>query len=531
MMFHTPLSPIIYAKLLGSKLAGEYQPKITATGMLKGNGNGNVVAATEGVDYGIVPAVTNDDNGKVAIVIDGKWAAADAIYGEIGLEAFNRFIAAGLGPMAAPVGTALTCSKETSLSVTVGNPGGTAGITGATVDDATFIAAIGHSDPTAYEFTFDGAAWHLDGVTVELSNYGITPTGAHAVDDEIVVHVAADEIPMNVLDYDYHTPADANIQHSCTLGMTNCYQNFAFDAPEALIKVVDGLAGGSHYYITLVNGAYGGGTGQDGVYGGTLAADQTIPAGGYLRHTTMGAYQSSYNASQITNGEWIAYDASFNQIGSQIATDSDDQTGTNFGTATAQTENGNSPHVNFTSRNAYGDNRLEYSNWLQFANASGIGWWVQKTEFDFPPSGIATLKGLLTGLDPVMLKSMMKVKIRTAIPTCDGGGYKDIETKVFPLSMTEVNLGANNSQYETSFGLDDTLKTTPLAFYTGATNADRVKTLNNAARYWWLRGPGPSYSSGVRGISTDGSLYGSGARGALGLSAAWVIGNPYIQSA
>jgi hypothetical protein len=265
------------------------------------------------------------------------------------------------------------------------------------------------------------------------------------------------------------------------------------------------------------------------VYGGTLAEGQTIPAGGYLQHTTMGVYQSSYNASQITGGKWIAYDASFNQIGSQIATDTGDETGTNFGTATAQTANGNSPHVNFTSRNAYGDNRLEYSNWLQFANASGTGWWVQKTEFDFPPSGIATLKGLLTGLDPVMLKSMMKVKIRTAIPACDSGGYNDIETKVFPLSMTEVNLGTNNSQYETSLGLDNTLKTTPLAFFTGATNADRIKTLNNVARSWWLRSPHPSNSHYVRNISTDGSLNGYYTNNAYGLSAAWVIGNPYIN--
>lgn len=451
-------------------------------------------------------------------------------YEEMSLEMFNRYVQMGRGPEAAPVGTALVCEKETSISVTVGNPSGTAGITGATVDDATFIAAIGHSDPTAYEFTFDGAAWHLDGTTVELSNYGITPTGTPAVDDEIVVHVAAEEIPMNVLDYDYHTPANANIQHSCTIGMTNCYQNLAFDEPEALIKVVDGLAGGSHFFIKLVNGAFGGGTGQDGIYGGTLASDQTIPAGGYLRHTTMGAYQSSsYNASQITGGKWIAYDASFNQIGAQIDTDSDDQTGTNFGTATAQTANGNSPHVNFTSRNAYGDNRLEYTNWLQFANASGTGWWVQKTEFDFPPSGIATLKGLLTGLDPVMLRSMMKVQIRVAIPTCDGGGYKDIETKVFPLSMTEVNLGANNSVYETSFGLDNTLKTTPLSFYQGATNADRIKTLNGSARYWWIRSPYPSYSGYVRIISTDGSLNYYNAGYAFGLSAAWVIGNPYVN--
>lgn len=357
----------------------------------------------------------------------------------------------------------------------------------------------------------------------------VVPVGTALTCDRTLNDVT-EQIPMNVLDYDYHTPADPHIQHSCTIGMTNCYQNLAFDAPEALIKVVDGLTGGSHFFITLDHGAYGGGTGQDGIYGGTLAEGQDIPAGGYLRHTTMGVNQSSYNASQITGGKWIAYDTNFQQIGSQIDTDSDDQTGTNFGTATAQTANGNSPHVNFTSRNAYGDNRLEYSNWLQFVNASGTGWWVQKTEFDFPPSGISTLKGLLTGLDPVMLRSMMTVQIRVAIPICDGGGYKDIETKVFPLSMTEVNLGANGSVYETSFGLDDTLKTTPLSFYQGATNADRVKTLNGSARSWWLRSPIPSNSRSVRRIITDGSLYYDGfANYAYGLSAAWVIGNPYIN--
>ncbi|MBQ2019213.1 MAG: hypothetical protein II210_00035, partial [Rikenellaceae bacterium] len=111
MRFHTPLSPIIYAKLLGSKLAGEYQPKITATGMLKGDGNGNVVAATEGVDYGIVPAVTSEDDGKFAVVIGGKWDKLDAFIGEMDLATFNRYIVAGLGPSAGPVGTSLVCEK------------------------------------------------------------------------------------------------------------------------------------------------------------------------------------------------------------------------------------------------------------------------------------------------------------------------------------------------------------------------------------------------------------------------------------
>lgn len=51
------------------------QEKITASGILKGDGNGGITAAVEGTDYGIVPAVTNVDDGKFARVVSGAWAA------------------------------------------------------------------------------------------------------------------------------------------------------------------------------------------------------------------------------------------------------------------------------------------------------------------------------------------------------------------------------------------------------------------------------------------------------------------------
>lgn len=51
------------------------QEKITASGILKGDGNGGITAAVEGTDYGIVPAVTNIDDGKFARVVNGAWAA------------------------------------------------------------------------------------------------------------------------------------------------------------------------------------------------------------------------------------------------------------------------------------------------------------------------------------------------------------------------------------------------------------------------------------------------------------------------
>lgn len=72
------------------------QAKITASGMLKGDGNGGVTSATAGTDYGtyskpangipssdfdsstqalLMPAVTNVDDGKFARVVNGAWAA------------------------------------------------------------------------------------------------------------------------------------------------------------------------------------------------------------------------------------------------------------------------------------------------------------------------------------------------------------------------------------------------------------------------------------------------------------------------
>ena len=187
--------------------------------------------------------------------------------------------------------------------------------------------------------------------------------------------------------------------------------------------------------------------------------------------------------------------------------------------------------MNFTERNAYGCNRLDQSAWLQIANTDGLLQWVQKNEWDFPPANRATIKGFLNGLDPAMKNSMVKAKVRVALPNCDGGGFVDVETYVFPLSMTEVGFGNNNSVAETSYGLDNTVITRPLAFYDGATNADRIKTLNGAARYWFLRGATPSNARNVRYVNTSGALNGYDARDAIGFVAAWVIGNPVIQSA
>ncbi len=73
-----------------------------------------------------------------------------------------------------PVGTKLLVDKESGVSATVNGS-----ITGATVNEETFIEAIGHSGTAAYEFIYDGSVWHHNGEGVELINnsYTTVPCG------------------------------------------------------------------------------------------------------------------------------------------------------------------------------------------------------------------------------------------------------------------------------------------------------------------------------------------------------------------
>ena len=53
----------------------EKQDKITASGILKGDGKGGVSAALPGTDYMAPIPVTASDNGKFLRVVNGAWAA------------------------------------------------------------------------------------------------------------------------------------------------------------------------------------------------------------------------------------------------------------------------------------------------------------------------------------------------------------------------------------------------------------------------------------------------------------------------
>ena len=143
-----------------------------------------------------------DDTGKE--IASANERSADALEtiavalsgGEGKIKSFKmllNLIRGGLISRWLHVGDQIPVNKESGLSVTV-----TGGVTAATVDEEMFLAATGHAGTAAYEFVFDGAAWHLNDSVVELASYGITVTGTPANGDSVVVHETASEIIFDV---------------------------------------------------------------------------------------------------------------------------------------------------------------------------------------------------------------------------------------------------------------------------------------------------------------------------------------------
>lgn len=449
---------------------------------------------------------------------------------EIDWAMIRNYVRAGLILKILQVGDQVVVEKESGLSVTV-----LGSVTGAAVNEETFVEKTGHAGTMVYEFVYDGSVWHLDGAAVELPAYGITPSGTPAEGDIIAIHETASEIVFDVVAVDFDNPANPDLEHSLTLLTRDVllYNSIAFDPPEALFAVTaddfpDGMPAGT-YYITLDHGAYGGETGEDGSY--SFATTKTIPVGGKIRHTKMGAYSGTgYSQQRVVEGTFVTYDANYETLESGLET-TVGATGTSLGTAT-----GSNPqyisgsHVNFTERNAYGSNDGGHSANRKWLNSDAAGaasgqiasWWYASNEFDMPVK--STLPGLMHGLDPSFVKCVKPVLKRTAFSIADGYGYADTEELFFLPSMTEMGFGKNNNVVETSPKADGTEgKNAAYDLYADATNADRIKTQGGVARRWWLRSPLPSYASDERYVHASGALNYDHACNAYGVVAACAI--------
>ena len=418
----------------------------------------------------------------------------------------------GLGSKILPVETQLTIERETALTISIGD---STGITAATINEDTFLAKVGESHSGIYEAHYDGAVWHKeDESNIDLAEYGIQVTGTPAQGDHIVVKETTSKLLFDVLDHNKHEFQNTHLSKGVVIGMHNIftYGTIPFCPGQLLYYAASGLAAGK-YKVTLYKGQYGGGTSQDGTYVFTLT--QAVPAGGGIRHTTMGCYQSSYSKSQITGGKFRSYGAAPDrtQIEEVVCTEYNAETdsdATDLGTFSARDKTYLSASNNVTERQYYGNHRWKYSIYRQWLNStarawkSGDGfslWYSPQTNFDMPPSEtVRKMAGFLHGVDAGLLELIQPVKIITALSDTDktnSGDYDVTYDRVWLQSMTELGLGNNNSVAEGS---------TFEYWRVHNTNADRIKYEGSTARYWWLRSPRPSYASDVRGINTSGEL-------------------------
>ena len=447
-------------------------------------------------------------------------------------SSLKRVIRGGFIRKVLQVGDKLRATKETSLSVTV-----TGGISAATVDEDTFIAATGHTGTAAYEFIHDGSAWHLHGEEVELAAYGIVASGTPHADDTIVVHEVASDIIFDVVAIDYDVPANADLEHSVTLLTQDVmhYSAIPYCASQALYAVnaevfASGMPAGT-YTINCDHAAYNEGTAEDGPV--HFAITQPVPVGGKIRHSSIGQYRSSYDRSYVLAGTFTTYDANGTIIESGIAT-VDGESGTVLGTTTAQTPSYKvGDHMNYSQRQFYGSNNPFHSAQQKWRDSDAAGaasgqiasWWYPSDEFDMPVK--STLPGFLHGFDPEFIACLAQVRKRTLLHKADRTGalaYIDVVMRTWAPSMTEMGFGANDGTYETAANADGTLATqAAFDLFVDAANDDRIKSYGGAARYWWLRSPSPWNANDVRSVAPSGSLSSSSASNASGGVAGLVI--------
>lgn len=412
------------------------------------------------------------------------------------------------------VGDTFVFNRATGVTATV------SGLTSAAVSLPTFIRAVDSAAPKSYDFIYSGAAWHLDNRTVALSAYGITPTGTPTDGAHIVVTVTSKAWDCDILDMDYDTPVEDSHKHSLSMAMHDCFMNGAisFCPKQAIFSVATELEAGTYYFHCTYQPWFADDRGKDIQF--TL--ENAVPVGSQF------VLGNSYNATMI-GATLEVYSGPTATTESQTAVMSEGNSGTFLGNL----DNAGDPtnHLNSIQRALLGSNRYKNSAMRQYFNSDAAGatrgavasWWSAQTEWDRPI--VSTEAGFLYGIEPAFLDAVGRVKKRTALNTIiDGGGFEDTEELIFLMSRTEVFGQANNSVHETSWGIDNTLKTVPYAFYNGATNADRIKRENGTiARYWFLRSPETTHAAYTGYVLIDGSKGGSGASSSGSGVPAWAI--------
>ena len=322
-------------------------------------------------------------------------------------------------------------------------------------------------------------------------------------------HTVYGDIAMDVVSHDTVKKYGDENAHTMTLMAHDCIANLQFDSDEAMYYAETELAAGT--YCFTVNSAYSKWT--TGTYNFTLS--KNVPAGGQIcigggSNTALtDLYIRTYASQQTTT--------ILETTASKIASG---EAGTSLG---VWAEDLNHPH-----RMSWGSNNYKESALRQLLNSDAAAGsiWTPQTKFDRPPSWASdsNYEGFLKGCPADFLDAIAPAVVKCSAnntyecPASMGGTVTkntayELTDKIFLASATEVGLS----------GGDVADGSTLYEFFEGASNTDRIKYLNDSARYWWLRTPTAGSAHIVRGVNIDGSLSGSGANNAYGLVPACII--------
>lgn len=329
-----------------------------------------------------------------------------------------------------------------------------------------------------------------------------------AVADQLVAKWNGTDRDLDVQGIDEACPADPTKTHTLDLLFHACLGTMAFDPEQYLYAIratdwADGLPAGTY------NIGYR--TGASAITYWKFTTTMVVPVGGGIR----------VSAAPSASAKVTTYAAdTFTVLESNLALSeaSDAADGTPLGVTSDNTRSyieGNA--MNFVHRCQYGANRWRYSFMRQYLNSDEATMtWTPGTIWSRRPSTLPA--GFLYTLDPALKSVLGRVRVRYAIPNCDGGGYEDLEDLVTLQTMLDMGYGNNGSVVEGPVDAEGNVKrTTAYSLWVGKANADKIKYNGTSASYWWMSSTAPSSANVERLVYTSGALFYSSGYNALGV--------------